>query len=104
MEHLLVSFKVKKNKVEDAKAAIQKFVKEIQKKEPGTALYNCFQENNDETSFIDMMTFESEKAEEHHRHTKCVKDFVDELYPLCEEEPIFSELSLVCSNKSDSFK
>lgn len=104
MEHLFISFKVKKNKVEEAKTAIRKFVDEITRKEPGTILYNCFQEKSDSTSFIHTITFESEKAEEHHRQTNHVKEFVDKLYPICEIEPVFSELNLVCSNKSTQFK
>jgi len=92
MEHLLVSFKVKKDKVEEAKNAIRKFVDEISRKEPGIVLYNCFQEKVDGTSFIHIMTFVSEKAEEHHRHTSYVKKFTDRLYPICEVEPVFSEL------------
>lgn len=104
MEHLFVSFKVKKNKVDEAKTAIRKFVDEITRKEPGTILYNCFQEKSDSASFIHMMTFESENAEEHHRHTNYEQEFVDKLYPLCEAEPVFSELSLVCSNRSIQFK
>ena len=104
MEHLFVSFKVKKDKIEGAKSAIRKFVQEITQKEPGTILYNCFQEKNDKTSFIHTMTFESEKAEEHHRQTVYVKEFIERLNPMCESEPVFSELDLVCSNKSESFK
>jgi quinol monooxygenase YgiN len=104
MEHLFVSFKVKKNKVDEAKTAIRKFVDEITRKEPGTILYNCFQEKSDSTSFIHIMTFESEKAEEHHRHTNYVKEFVDQLYPICKTQPVFSELNLICSNKSTQFK
>lgn len=104
MEHLFVSFKVKKDKIEAAKDAISKFVKEIAKKESGTILYNCFQEKSDATSFIHTMTFDNEEAEEHHRHTAYVKEFTKRLYPLCESEPVFSELELVCSNKSKQFK
>lgn len=104
MEHLFVSFKVKKNKVEEAKSAIRKFVDEITGKEPGTVLYNCFQEKGDDTSFIHTMAFESEKAEEHHRHTSYVKEFVNKLYPICEKEPVFTELNMVCSNKSAHFE
>ena len=104
MEHLFVSFKVKKNKVEEAKTAISKFIEEISNKEPGTVLYNCYQEKSDNTSFIHTMTFESEQAEEHHRHSSYVKEFVDKLYPICEVEPVFSELNLICSNKSTRFE
>ncbi len=104
MEHLIIKFKVKKNKLEEAKSAITNFVNEIRGKEPGTILYNCFQEKSDETSFIHTISFESEKAEEHHRHTEYVKKFVDKLYPVCKSEPEFSELNLVCSNKKNEFK
>lgn len=104
MEHLFVSFRVKKNKVEEAKSVIMKFVDEITGKEPGTVLYNCFQEKSDDTSFIHTMTFESEKAEDHHRNTSYVKEFVDKLYPICEEEPVFTELNLICSNRSAQFE
>jgi quinol monooxygenase YgiN len=104
MEHIIVSFKVKTDKIDEAKAAIRKFVDEITGREPGTILYNCYQEKSDSTSFIHNMTFESEKAEEHHRHTSYVKKFVDSLYPICEEEPVFTELNLICSNKSAQFE
>jgi len=104
MEHLFVNFKVKKAKVEEAKTIIRKFVDEIKQKEPGTILYNCFQEKSDDTSFIHTMSFESERAEEHHRRTDYVKEFVDKLYPICKERPVFSELNLVCSNKTEDFK
>lgn len=104
MEHIIVSFKVKTDKVDEAKAIITKFVNEISGKEPGTVLYNCYQEKSDAASFIHTMTFESEKAEEHHRHTSYVKEFVDKLYPICETEPVFTEVNLICSNKSARFE
>lgn len=104
MEHLIVKFKIKKDKLEEARTAIRKFVSEIEGKEPGTILYNCFQEKSDATSFIHIMSFENEMAEEHHRHTAYVKDFVDKLYPVCRDEPVFSELDLICTNKSEEFQ
>jgi quinol monooxygenase YgiN len=104
MEHLIVEFKVKKDKIEEAKSTIRDFVSKISQQEPGTVLYNCFQEKGDERSFIHTMSFESEKAEEHHRHTEYVKEFVENLYPVCETEPVFSELNLICSNKTEEFK
>ena len=103
MEHLIVTFKVKKDKVEFVKAAIRTFVDEIRQKEPGTILYNCFQEKSDNTSFIHMISFESENAEENHRHTAYVKEFTSKLYPFCRVEPVFSELNLICSNKQEEF-
>lgn len=104
MEHLFIKFKIKKGSIEEAKSIIKKFVVEIKESESGTILYNCFQEKSDETSFIHMISFESEEAEESHRHTVYVKEFVDTLYPICKAVPEFSELNLICSNKDEEFK
>jgi quinol monooxygenase YgiN len=101
MEHLFIKFKIKKGNVEEAKTIIRKFVEEIKSKEPGTILYNCYQEKSDATSFIHTISFESEAAEEHHRHTLYVKDFVEQLYPICKSVPEFSELNLICSNNEE---
>jgi quinol monooxygenase YgiN len=98
MEHLFVSFKVNRDHIEEAKKIITEFIDQIKNKEPGTLFYRCYQEKSDETSFIHVMTFQNEDAEETHRHTKYVKRFVNKLYPLCEKEPEFSELNLICSN------
>lgn len=76
--------------MEETKATIRTFVDEIRQKEPGTIVYNCFQERSDNTSFIHMISFQSEKAEEHHRHTAYVKEFTSKLYPVCKTEPVFS--------------
>jgi len=98
MEHLFVSFKVNRDHIEEAKKIITKFIDQIKNKEPGTLFYRCYQEKSDETSFIHVMTFQNEDAEEAHRHTEYVKSFVNELYPMCEKELEFSELNLICSN------
>lgn len=104
MEHLFIKFKIKKGRIEEAKLIIKKFVDEIKTKEPGTVLYNCYQEKSDETSFIHTISFENEEAEERHRHTVYVKDFVEKLYPICKAVPEYSELNLICSNKSEEFE
>jgi len=98
MEHLFVSFKVKREHIEEAKKIITDFINQIKNEEPGTLFYKCFQEKSDETSFIHVMSFQNEDAEETHRHSEHVKSFVNKLYPMCEKEPEFSELNLICSN------
>ena len=98
MEHILVSFKVKKEHIENAKKIIKEFVEQIKENESGTLIYKCFQEKADETSFVHIMTFQSEEAEEFHRHTEHVKKFVDRIYQVCNNVPEFSELTLICSN------
>ena len=98
MEHIFIIFKVKKDKIEEAKKLIKEFVPQIKEHEPGTTNYKCFQEKSDETSFIHIITFKDEAAEEYHRRTEYAKNFVDKLYPICEAEPEFSELNLICSN------
>jgi len=98
MEHLFVSFKVKREHIDEAKKIIIEFIKQIKEQEPGTLFYRCFQEKSDDSSFVHVMTFRNEEDEEIHRHTKYVKNFINRLYPICEKEPEFSELNLICSN------
>ncbi len=98
-EHLFVSFKVKEDKVDEAKNIIIEFIEQIKSNEPGTISYKCFQEKSDETSFVHIMSFQNSEAEELHRHTDYVDKFIEKLYPICLSEPEFSELNLICSNK-----
>jgi len=39
------------------------------------------------------MTFEDEYSDDQHRNSNYCKEFVEMLNPLCEEEPVFSELN-----------
>ncbi|MEK6846851.1 MAG: antibiotic biosynthesis monooxygenase [Nanoarchaeota archaeon] len=98
MIYKIAKFTVKKNKLKICKRAIKEFVHQIKNNEPGTILYESFQENNSST-FIHFMVFKDEKAEEKHADSEYVNKFTNILYPNCSKKPLFTELNLVESNR-----
>ena len=89
-------FKVKKQHVAQAIEAIKTFVLGIKAHEPDTLVYKSFQ-YNDGVSFMHLMTFKDKDAEELHRNTRHIKQFAEDLYPLCDEEPRFVDIENVAS-------
>ena len=85
-----------KNKKKDEDK--EEVVDAVKKNEPGTLVYEAFQEV-DGDSFVHIMTFKDDKAEQVHGSSDYVKKFVRLLYPYCDEEPVFTKLQLVRSNK-----
>ena len=95
MKHMMVRYKVKKDKLDEAKEAIVEFVDAVKGNEPGTFTYQVFQDNADPDVLFHFMIFEDEYAQTLHRKSSYVKRFVDLIYPLCAEEPAFTSLNLV---------
>lgn len=98
MKHLMVRYRVKKEKVDLIKKAIREFVDAVGKKEPGTLVYEAFQEP-DGVSFVHFMAFRDTGTEASHRKTPHTLKFVDVLYPNCGQAPVFTELRLVRSTR-----
>lgn len=95
----MARYEVKRGKEGDARAAVLAFVEEVRQKEPGTAVYEAFQEG-DTRWFVHLMAFRDEAAEEAHRNSDHCRRFVSELSPLCEREPSFTELAPIHTNRS----
>lgn len=91
MKYRVARFKVRTDSVRPAEESIRTFVAAIGDHEPGTLRYDSFL-TKDGQSFTHVMAFESSEAEEIHRNSSHVSQFVSELYPLCEESPSFAEL------------
>ncbi len=87
MKHVFVPYKVKPDAVETVKVIIGKFISEIKKNEPGTLFYRSFQEEEDPTSFVHIMAFSNEEAENLHKESAYCRGFTDVLYPLCAVMP-----------------
>jgi len=98
MIHKMANFRVKSDRLEICKSAIARFIKAVRENEPNTLFYAGFQEP-DQYSFVHLMTFKDVAAEKHHRGTPYVREFVEALYPNCEVEPSFKDLTLVESNQ-----
>ena len=89
-----VLFRVKKSQVEQAVRLINDFIDGIRNNETDTIIYHSFQDGEDVTSFIHVMTFKDEEAEERHKTSSYCQIFTENLYPLC-EEPVFTPINLV---------
>lgn len=101
MKHLMVRYRVRKEKLSEAEHTIRDFIGAV-RQEPGTYVYEAFREP-DGVSFVHIMSFQDEQAERIHRGAKHTKAFTEQLYPLCEHEPMFTELRLIeqVSHKGD---
>ena len=98
MINIIVTYKVKRSKLNIIKKAIRDFVSNVQKKEPGTYFYGAYQKK-DKVSFVHVMCFKNRKAERIHKNSEHCKRFVSVLYPVCTKKPIFINLNLVKSNR-----
>ena len=95
--HIMAIYKVKSDKADVVRLAVSEFIDAVRENEPGTLFYESYQ-GKDDLSFFHIMTFENALAEELHRQTPHMADFVKKLYPCCVEEPGFVELEMVGSN------
>lgn len=91
------SFKVREEHIEAAVAAIQEFIDAIVAHEPDTTIYHSYQDIDDPTLFFHLMRFTDPDAREYHVSSDHVKVFVDKLYPLCEERPVFVDVRTVAA-------
>jgi quinol monooxygenase YgiN len=95
--HMMAIYQVKQDKLDEVRLAVTEFIDAVKENEPGALFYESYQ-GKDDVSFFHLMTFENSVAEELHRQTPHMAAFVQKLYPNCEEEPGFVELTLVGSN------
>jgi quinol monooxygenase YgiN len=101
MEYLMARYKVKPDKLEAMKRIIVNFVHSVKANEPGTLLYEAYQEK-DSTWFVHWMIFRDPAAQQAHEQSPYLKYFVEMLYPHCEETPVFTELLLLRSTREES--
>jgi len=93
-KHLMVKYKVREEHLEEVLQAIQEFVDAISRTELGVITYEAFQ-LKDKVSFMHIMAFKDEEAEASHRGAPHTKGFAGILYPLCDVQPEFTDLSIV---------
>ncbi|CAN5136231.1 hypothetical protein BH09PAT1_BH09PAT1_4840 [soil metagenome] len=92
-------YKVKKEFVAKAEEIILDFIKQVHTNENDTHVYDAFL-GEDGVSFTHFMVFAGSAAEEVHKNTSYVQEFVAALYPLCEVEPVFTRLSPIGNAKN----
>jgi quinol monooxygenase YgiN len=93
MKHRIARFRIRPSEVAAVEKAIIEFVSKVAD-EPGTLRYESFREA-DGVSYVHLMSFADEEAEEAHRQTEHGKKFAAALSPKCEVQPAFTDLKMV---------
>lgn len=92
----LANYRIEPESLEEVEGAIERFVEAIAKEEPET-IYEVYRIGGD-MSFIHVMAFPSKETERAHQVAPYTREFVDILYPHCEEPPTFLDVKLVKSS------
>ena len=84
MINKMVTYKVRKDSIDEAKMLVREFVENIILNEEDTLLYRTLQHSDDPTQFIHFMTFEDEYAEEQHQNSNYHEEFLSSMEELCD--------------------
>ncbi len=99
MRFVMATYRLRPDRVDEAKAAIQEYIEHVKETEPGTFSYHCLQSDVEPTGFIHLMSFTHEEAEATHATSPFLKKFSEKLFPFCVEGPNYETLQLVsCSS------
>jgi quinol monooxygenase YgiN len=79
---MTVQYKIKKKKLAKAKDALSEYVDAVKKNEPGTIEYKVFQDAEDNSSFIHIMSFADKNAKKTHEKTEHLKKLKKILVPM----------------------
>lgn len=90
----LARYRVKAEKKEEVLSVVEEFVKTVKENEPGTLRYTAYR-LEDGVSFVHIMYFKDEDAEQRHRGSENARKFEKRLRPNCEEEPEFVTITPV---------
>jgi quinol monooxygenase YgiN len=90
----LARYRIKADKQDEMVAVLEEFVKTVKENEPNTLRYTAYR-LEDGVSFIHIMYFKDEEAEQHHNSTSYLKKFAEILNPNCEQQPEFVTIAPV---------
>lgn len=89
---MLVQYKIKKKKLTKAKEAISVYTNEVKKTEPGTIEYKVFQDKDDSTLFIHLMSFVDKNAKKTHEKSEHLKKLKKVLVPLSKGKAVYTSM------------
>jgi quinol monooxygenase YgiN len=93
MKWRVAKFRVRPAEAAAAEKAIIAFVAKVAD-EPGTLRYESFREA-DGVSYLHLVGFADDAAQEAHERTEHLRRFVAELGLKCEVQPVFADLKMV---------
>ena len=101
-EHItiLVQYKIKKKKLVKAKDAILEYVEAVKKNEPGTTEYKVYQDDDDNTLFIHLMSFVDKSAKKTHEKSEHLKKLKKILVPISKGKAVYTSMVEIKPTKS----
>jgi len=93
MVRIIARYRIKEGSLDEVLEAIRNFVSSVAVEEPETEYYSYRLANSLE--FLHVMSFTDLAAQERHQNASYTLDFVDVLYPNCEELPKFAFVEVV---------
>ncbi len=97
---MTVQYKVKKKKLTKAKDALSEYVDAVKKNESGTIEYKVFQDDDDSSSFVHIMSFADKNAKKTHEKTEHLKKLKKILVPISKGKAVYTTLTEVKFVKS----
>lgn len=92
---VIVQYKIKKKKLAKAKEALSDYVDAVKKNEPGTIEYKVFQDNDDSSVFVHLMSFVDKNAKKAHEKTEHLKKLKKVLVPMSKGKDVYITLEEV---------
>jgi quinol monooxygenase YgiN len=88
-----VQYKIKKKKLAKAKEALSEYVDAVKKNEPGTIEYKVFQDYDDSSIFVHLMSFVDKNAKKAHEKTEHLKKLKKILVPMSKGKAVYTTLT-----------
>ena len=89
----IAEYTVREGELETVEGAIREFVQAVARYEPET-VYHAYQRQG-QRQFIHLMCFADATAETRHSNASYTQRFVNVLYPRCEAQPVFTDLTMI---------
>ena len=90
----LARYRLKADKQDETVTILEEFVKAVKENEPNTLRYVVYR-LEDGVSFVHIMYFKDEEAEQLHHGSNYVKKFTELLNPSCVDAPEFIKIAPV---------
>jgi quinol monooxygenase YgiN len=96
---IVVQYKIKKKKLTKATSAISEYVEQVKKTEPRTTEYNVFQDEDDPTMFMNVMSFTDKTAKKTHEKSIHLKQLKKVMVPISKGKAVYTSLVRVKPTK-----
>ena len=97
---MTVQYKIKKKKLAKAKEALSDYIVAVKKNEPGTIEYKVFQDDDDNSVFVHLMSFVDKNTKKTHEKTEHLKKLKKVLVPISKGKTVYTTLTYVKFIKS----